>query len=81
MQDSQLAFSRNRTLAAELPSPQMSSVFLVVKPIKMIFLMENATPQKEDLILLYDAKVCKIMAFTAMMMGLGLLFLILFGFR
>ena len=31
----------------------MSSVFLVVEPSKIIFLIENTIPQKEDRILLY----------------------------
>ena len=31
----------------------MSSVFVVVKPSKIIFLIENIIPQKDDLILLY----------------------------
>ena len=33
--------------------PHLSSVFLVVKPSKTIFLIENTIPQKEDIILLY----------------------------
>ena len=34
--------------------PQMSSVFLVVEPSKIIFLIENTIPQKENRILLYS---------------------------
>ena len=32
----------------------MSSVFLVVEPSKIIFLIQNSIPQKEDIILLYN---------------------------
>ena len=42
-------------VAGECPSrARESSVFLVVEPCKIIFLVENTIPQKEDRILLYS---------------------------